>query len=62
MKLTSNSNKKINSRTLANRLKKLEEEGLLDREVINERPPTTAYKLTNKGKKVIELIAKLNKL
>ncbi len=62
MELTTNSNKKINSRILANRLKKMEEEGLVIREIVHERPPATIYKLTNKGKKTIELVKKLNEL
>lgn len=57
-----NSDKKISSRTLAIRLKDLEEEGLIDREIINERPPTTIYKITDKGKKALELVIKLSKL
>lgn len=62
LKYVSDSENKISTRTLADRLKKLEDEDLLTREIIQGRPPTTMYKLTNKGKKAIELIKKLNEL
>lgn len=62
MKLQSDSNKKMNSRTLTNRLKKLEKEELIAREIIDERPPSTIYKITEKGKKTLELLKKLNNL
>lgn len=62
MELTGDSEKKINSRALANTLKKLEDERLIIREIIQERPPSTLYKLTKKGDKTIELIIKLNEL
>lgn len=62
MKLTSGANNKISSRTLANRLKELEEQGLVIREIVNGRPPTSTYKLTDKGKKAIELVIKLSNL
>jgi len=56
------SDKGISSRTLAIRLKKLEEERLIDREILDERPPTTIYKITEKGKKALDLVIKLNRL
>ena len=62
MDLTGEEDKKINSRALANGLKQLEKEGLISREIINERPPTTLYKITSKGKKVLELLYKIEKL
>ena len=62
MKLKNNTNKKISSRTLAIRLKDLEKQKLIIREVIDERPPTSLYKLTEKGKKVMELVVKLHEL
>ncbi|MCK4365097.1 MAG: helix-turn-helix transcriptional regulator [Thermoplasmatales archaeon] len=62
LKLSSNLNKKISSRTLANRLKELEEQELVSRDIVSGRPPTSTYKLTNKGKKAIELISKLRDL
>jgi DNA-binding HxlR family transcriptional regulator len=37
-------------RTLAQRLSELEEAGLLDRMVIDERPPRVEYRLTEKGR------------
>jgi len=62
MKSTDSSNKIINTRALANRLKELEEQGLIVREIVSGRPPTSIYKLTDKGKKAMELIIKLRKL
>jgi DNA-binding HxlR family transcriptional regulator len=37
-------------RTLAQRLTELEEAGLLDRSVIDARPPRVEYRLTEKGR------------
>ncbi len=62
LNLGSNSNMRISSRTLSNRLKELEEQKLIVREIVNERPPTSIYKLTNKGKRATELVKKLKKL
>jgi len=62
IKQVGGSNNKMSTRTLADRLKNLEDEGLVEREIVHGRPPTTAYKLTNKGKKAIELIIKLSEL
>ena len=62
LKVGSNSNKKISSRTLANRLKELEEQKLIVRDIVDERPPTSIYKLTEKGIKATELVRKLIKL
>ena len=46
---------KISSRTLADRLTELENEGLIIREVSKTRPPKTKYSLTDRGIKVVEL-------
>ena len=62
MELTNDTNKKINSRALANNLRILEEEKLIVRKIIQERPPSTIYKLTEKGKKIVKLIIELNKI
>ncbi len=62
LKNISGTDNKISTRTLADRLKELEEEGLISREIIVGRPPTTAYRLTEKGKKAVELLNKLTKL
>jgi DNA-binding HxlR family transcriptional regulator len=50
----------VNSRTLRDRLRLLEEEGIVVRYVINTIPPWTEYELTEKGRDlnaVIESIA-----
>ena len=39
----------INPRTLRDRLRDLEEEGIIHREVISEMPPNVEYRLTEKG-------------
>ena len=54
--------KKMTSRILANRLRELELEGLILREVTDSRPPRTIYKLTDKGEEAIKLARKLNHL
>lgn len=46
---------RISSRTLADRLTELENEGLIIREVSKTRPPHTKYSLTDRGIKVVEL-------
>ena len=62
MKIISNTDNKISTRTLADRLKNLEEEGLVSREIIQGRPPTTTYNLTEKGKQTIDILLKLSEL
>jgi DNA-binding HxlR family transcriptional regulator len=52
---------KINKRTLARRLIELETAGLISRRVSAERPPSTTYELTAKGKEALKLIIKLEK-
>lgn len=36
--------------TLSNRLKRLEDEGIIEREIYNEHPVRVVYRLTKKGK------------
>ena len=40
----------INPRTLSNRLRYLESEGLIWRTVVSENPPNVVYELTEKGR------------
>lgn len=40
---------KISSRVLSQKLRQLEEQGLVHRKIINSRPPRSAYSLTEKG-------------
>ena len=48
--------KGVSSKTLARRLKELENDGILEREAYNEIPPRVEYKLTLKGQELIESI------
>ena len=45
-----------NSRTLSERLKELEEQGLVHREVIHTIPPWVEYSLTDKGVEMCRLV------
>lgn len=50
----------VNSRTLSDRLRLLEEEGIVTRHVLHTIPPWVEYELTEKGRdlnKIIESIA-----
>lgn len=53
----------INTKTLSIRLREMEEEGLINRAVIQNRPVQTAYSITEKGKTlepVLELLAEFS--
>lgn len=62
MEELSTSNNRISSKSLADRLKDLEEQGLIDRQIVNSRPPSTEYIITKKGLKSIDLMIQLSKL
>jgi DNA-binding HxlR family transcriptional regulator len=49
-------------RTLAQRLSELEEAGLLDRTVIDTRPPRAEYRLTEKGREFGAVVRSLSQL
>ena len=49
-------------RTLAQRLSELEEAGLLDRTVIDARPPRVEYRLTRKGREFGSIVRALSQL
>ena len=51
--------KGISSKTLASRLKELENAGILERQSFNEIPPRVEYTLTAKGQELVESIIKL---
>ena len=51
---------KISSRVLTDRLETLQQKGILNRKVFENR--TTEYNLTDKGKNMIQLINKLEEL
>jgi DNA-binding HxlR family transcriptional regulator len=44
------------SKTLAKRLKELDEDGILERQAYNEIPPGVEYRLTNNGQDLVESI------
>jgi DNA-binding HxlR family transcriptional regulator len=49
-------------RTLAQRLSELEEAGLLDRMVIDARPPRVEYRLTRRGREFGSVVRALSQL
>jgi DNA-binding HxlR family transcriptional regulator len=51
--------KGFSTRTLSNRLKELEKNGILERQRYNEIPPRVEYRLTNKGQELVESIISL---
>lgn len=52
----------VSRQTFANLLKTLQKQGLVNREVTENRPPRTNYGLTEKGKKLAEILEALNNL
>lgn len=51
--------KGFSSKTLARRLKELENGGILERQAYNEIPPRVEYRLTAKGQELVESIINL---
>lgn len=51
--------KGISSKTLASRLKELEQAGVLKRQAYKEIPPRVEYRLTEKGQELVESIINL---
>ena len=49
----------FSSKTLALRLKELENSGILERQAYNEIPPRVEYRLTSKGQELVELLINL---
>src|SRR6187397_789042 len=54
-----NTLKGFSSKTLAIRLKELENSGILERRAYNEIPPRVEYNLTNKGQELVEPVINL---
>jgi DNA-binding HxlR family transcriptional regulator len=54
-----NTLKGFSSKTLAIRLKELENNGILERRAYNEIPPRVEYNLTNKGQELVESVISL---
>ena len=50
-----------NSATLSQRLKLLEDEGLIDRTIVSEVPPWVEYSLTDKGADLRRAIARIDR-
>jgi DNA-binding HxlR family transcriptional regulator len=50
----------VSRQAFSNLLKTLEENGITNRKVIENRPPRVEYTLTNKGKEIAALIKQLN--
>ena len=46
----------FSSKTLAKRLKELDECGILERQTYNESSPRVEYRLTNKGQELVESV------
>lgn len=51
----------VSRQTFANLLKKLEKEGIVNRKVIEARPPRVEYSLTSKGKRVADILSDLER-
>ena len=51
----------VSRQTFANLLKKLEKEGIVNRKVVEARPPRVEYSLTEKGKKIAKMLYELDK-
>jgi DNA-binding HxlR family transcriptional regulator len=54
-----NAMKGFSSKTLAKRLKELDESGVLERRAYNEIPPRVEYRLTTEGQELVESIIHL---
>jgi DNA-binding HxlR family transcriptional regulator len=51
----------VSRQTFANLLKKLEKERIINRKVIENRPPRVEYSLTEKGTQIAKILTKLEK-
>lgn len=52
----------ISTKVLSERFRKLVEYGLLEKKTYPELPPRTEYSLTEKGKKLVEIIGQIHAL
>lgn len=52
----------ISTKVLSERLRKLTDYGLLDKQTFNEVPPRTEYALTEVGKRLIKIIEQIRQL
>jgi len=51
----------VSRQTFANLLKELENEEIVNRKVIEDRPPRVEYSLTSKGKRVTAILSELER-
>ena len=51
----------VSRQTFANILKKLESEGIVERRIIEARPPMVEYSLTRKGKNIARILKELKR-
>jgi len=51
----------VSRQTFANLLKELENKGIVNRKVIEGRPPRVEYSLTEKGKEIARILNELDK-
>jgi DNA-binding HxlR family transcriptional regulator len=49
-------------KTLSDRLRELEQAGVLDRRVVDDSPPYAEYRLTPRGKRLASVVEALNSL
>lgn len=52
----------VSRQTFANLLKELEKRGIVDRKVVDGRPPRVEYILTEKGKEIARILNELSKV
>ena len=52
----------VSRQTFSSMLKALEEKEIIDRKIVEARPPRVEYSLTEKGKKVVEILRTLNQV
>jgi len=52
----------VSRQTFANLLKELEKKGIVNRKVIEGRPPSVKYSLTGKGKEIARILKELDKI
>lgn len=52
----------VSRQTFANILKMLKQKGIVERKVIDDRPPRVEYSLTDKGKGVAEVLTRLEEI
>jgi DNA-binding HxlR family transcriptional regulator len=52
----------VSRQTFADLLKELEKKGIVNRKVVEGRPPRVEYRLTGKGKEIARILKELNKI